>query len=198
MTRGTFIVLYGINNLGKTTQAKKLVDRLNAEGKKAVYLKYPIYDLAPSGHLLNSYLREGNPYQLCAREAQLLYVLNRTQYESTLQSLLDSGTHVIAEDYTGTGICWGIGAGVDELFMDTINNHLLGEDVSFLFEGNRFTEATEQSHKHETNDSLIEKVADVHKKRGRVHNWIPIQANESIETIHEELWQHLLTYIKTA
>ncbi len=31
---GKLIVLYGTNNLGKTTQAKKLVERLNQEGKK--------------------------------------------------------------------------------------------------------------------------------------------------------------------
>lgn len=29
LTKGKFIVLYGINNLGRTTQAKLLVKRLN-------------------------------------------------------------------------------------------------------------------------------------------------------------------------
>ncbi len=196
MKRGSFIVLYGINNLGKTTQAKKLVERLNAEGKKALYLKYPIYDLEPSGPMLNAYLREGNPYSLSAREAQLLYAMNRTQYEATLQSLLDSGTHVVAEDYTGTGICWGIGAGVDAVFMEQINSHLLREDLAFLFTGNRFTEATERSHKHETNDLLIAKVEEVHTTRGKEKQWIPINANNSIETIHAELWQHVHEYIQ--
>ena len=191
MTDGIFIVLYGINNLGKTTQAKKLVDRLHAEGYDAVYIKYPIYDLAPSGPLLNAYLREGNPYNLSPREAQLLYALNRTQYEQELITLLKKGTHVIAEDYTGTGVCWGIGAVVDPLFMEEINSHLYKEDIAFLCTGNRFTDATEQSHVHETNDVLIEKVERVHASQGAVHHWIPINANESIETIHETLWQHI-------
>jgi len=46
---GKFIVLYGINNLGKTTQTRILVDKLKLHGLKAEYLKYPVYDLAPSG-----------------------------------------------------------------------------------------------------------------------------------------------------
>ena len=42
---GKFIVIYGVNNLGKTTQANMLVQKLKASGLKAEYLKYPIYDL---------------------------------------------------------------------------------------------------------------------------------------------------------
>ncbi len=195
MTHGKLIVLYGINNLGKTTQAKKLVDRFHTEGQKALYIKYPIYDLKPSGPMLNAYLREGNPHALSAREAQLLYAMNRTQYQATLQSVLAEGTHVIAEDYTETGICWGIGAGVAPAFMEEINMHLRKEDIIFLFSGNRFTEATEQSHKHETNDTLIQKVEKIHASRGSEQHWIPINANGSIEAIHETLWTQVQTRI---
>ena len=52
MSKGIFIVLYGVNNLGKTTQAQLLVERLNKAGVQATYLKYPIYDIEPSGVLL--------------------------------------------------------------------------------------------------------------------------------------------------
>jgi len=188
---GKFIVLYGINNLGKSTQAKLLVERMNVEGRTAEYLKYPIYDLAPSGPMINAYLREGNPHNLSAREVQLLYAMNRTQYEKTLKEKLNSSTHIIAEDYTGTGVCWGVGSGVDESFMREINSHLLVEDIAFLFEGKRFIEATEQDHKHETNDDLLTKVEKVHKKFGKEYGWISVRANESIETIHETIWQHV-------
>lgn len=190
-----FIVLYGINNLGKSTQAKLLVERMNGAGYKTEYLKYPIYDLEPSGPMINDYLRNGNPHELSAREAQLLYALNRTQYEATLKEKLAAGIHIVAEDYTGTGICWGAGAGVDESFLKRINNHLLPEDVAFLFEGNRFTEATEQTHKHETNNALIETVRATHDRIGTERGWIRIQANESIEDIRETLWRHVSAHL---
>ena len=94
MKRGKFIVLYGINNIGKTTQAKLLAEKLNSAGLKTEYLKYPIYDLEPSGKLLNNYLREGNIYNLTPREAQIIYALNRTQYEKKLLAKLESGINV--------------------------------------------------------------------------------------------------------
>ena len=87
MTKGKLIVFYGINRLGKSTQAKLLVERLKSINKKSVYLKYAIYDLEPSGKLINSYLRESNPYNFSSREFQILQVLNRQQFESNLLTL---------------------------------------------------------------------------------------------------------------
>ncbi len=191
-----FIVLYGINNLGKSTQAKKLVERLNKEGYPAQYLKYPIYDIHPSGTMLNAYLRQGNPFNLSAREGQTIYALNRTQYEETLKQFLAKGIHIVAEDYTGTGIAWGIGAGVDKPYLETINAHLLQEDLAFLFDGERFTEATEQGHKHETNDALMTVVREAHKQLAQERGWLPIDANQSIDSIHEHLWQIVNTQIR--
>jgi hypothetical protein len=66
-----------------------LIDRLKSLGLHAEYLKYAIYDLLPSGPLLNEYLRKGNPHDLSPREFQLLQVLNRTQYQPLLQEKLE-------------------------------------------------------------------------------------------------------------
>ena len=43
--KGKLIAIYGINNLGKSTQAHLLVQELQDQGYKAQYLKYPIYDI---------------------------------------------------------------------------------------------------------------------------------------------------------
>ncbi|MFH1662024.1 MAG: dUTP diphosphatase [Candidatus Falkowbacteria bacterium] len=192
---GKFIVLYGINNLGKTTQAKMLVDRLNSCGKNAEYLKYPIYDLEPSGKILNNYLRKGNIHNLTAREAQIIYTINRTQFEKELFTKLEQGINVVAEDYTGTGIAWGIGAGVDEQFLKYINHHLVKEDLAFLFDGERFMEAEEQNHRHETDNELTNKVRNAHLKLAEEFSWIKIDANLSIQAIHAELWQKIKNII---
>lgn len=188
---GLFIVLYGINNLGKSTQAKLLVERLNNEGVPAEYLKYPIYDLAPTGPALNRYLREGNPNNLTAKEAQTLYTQNRIDFEPKLKELLDGGKTVVAEDYVGTGLAWGIGAGVDEAYLREINKDLLKEDLAFLFEGERFRDATEAGHKHETDDTLTEKVREIHARLGKEFDWIKMNANNSIEHIHEKLFERV-------
>lgn len=193
---GKFIVLYGINNLGKTTQAKMLVHKLITSGLKAEYVKYPIYELIPSGVVLNNYLRGGNYFNLSPREAQIFYAYNRTQFEKELIKKLESGINIIAEDYTGTGLAWGIGAEVDELFLKYINSHLLKEDLAFLFDGERFKEATETGHKHETDDDLINKVRRAHLKLGEEHGWKKINANLSVEEIHHRLLDEIKKIIK--
>lgn len=187
--QGKFIVFYGVNNLGKTTQAKKLVEKLQQQGHKAEYLKYALYYLEPSGPIINGYLREGNSYKLTPRELQIMQVLNRTQYEPILKSKLESGIHIVAEDYVGTGITWGMGAGVNENFLKKINSHLLKEDLAFLFEGQRFIQSIENGHAHEENNELIEKVRLAHQKIGKECDWQKIDANKSIEEISATIWK---------
>ncbi len=193
--RGRFIVLYGINNLGKTTQAELLVKRLNRKGRKAEYLKYPIYDISPSGKILNNFLRNGNNYNLTAREAQIIYTLNRTQFETKLKSKLDKGINIIAEDYTGTGIAWGMGAGVEENFLKEINSHLLKEDLAFLFDGERFINSIEKDHKFETNKKLISRVRAIHLELGKKYNWKKIDANLTIKEINDILWKEINKFL---
>ncbi len=143
MERGRFIVIYGINNLGKTTQAKLLVERLKSLGRKAEYLKYPVYDLGPSGPDLDEYLRHANPKRLDAEQAQTLFAENRTQFEPTLKSKLANGIDIVAEDYWGTGLAWGIGAGADKGFLLKINRNFLREDLALLLVGKRFDSGKE-------------------------------------------------------
>lgn len=186
---GKLIVIYGINNLGKTTQARRLVERLTVGGHTASYLKYPLYDLEPSGPLINEYLRKNNPHNFTPREFQLLQVKNRSQYDAELRQRLAAGEWIVAEDYVGTGIAWGMGAGVDRLLLERLNSHLYAEDKAFLFEGKRFVEATEVGHRHETDNELMEAVQGAHNELGGDYHWHRINANLSIEEITDELWR---------
>lgn len=191
MNTGLFIVLYGVNNLGKSTQAKLLVEKLQKEGHAAEYIKYAVYDLAPSGPLINNYLRGGNTHNLSPREVQLLHALNRTQYEPTLLQKLASGITIVAEDYIGTSIAWGTAAGVDETFIREINSHLLQENFALLLTGTRFIDATEKGHPNETNELRMQKATEIHARLGKEHDWKSIDANRPIKTVHGDIWQNV-------
>jgi len=189
MRRGKFIVFYGVNSLGKTTQAKMLVDRIIKDGKKAEYVKYAHYELEPSGPIINSYLRQGNPYNLTPTEFQIIQVLNRTQYQTTLEENLKKGITIVAEDYIGTGIAWGIGAGVRPELLTLLNSHLIKEDIAFLFTGEPFSAGKEREHLHEENETLTKRVASVHSDLARTYGWTLINANRPRPEINEEIWQ---------
>ena len=194
--KGKLIVFYGINNLGKSTQAELLVEKLKKEGLKAEYLKYPIYTLKPSGPILNNYLREGNKHNLSAREAQFIYCLNRSQYQEELKKKLNEGINIIAEDYKGTGIAWGVGAGVKQELLEDINSHLIEEDMAILFDGERFKEAVEKNHKHEKDDSFSNKVRQIHLDLAKKYNWNIINANLSIEEIAKTIFEKVIKNLK--
>jgi thymidylate kinase len=189
--KGKLIVFYGTNNLGKSTQARLLIENLKKLKIKAEYLKYPIYDLKPSGKIINEYLRESNPHKLSAREAQIITSLNRTQYQEELKKKLEQGVNVIAEDYTGTGIAWGMGAGVDQSFLEEINSHLIKEDLAILFDGKRFKESIENNHRHEEDDNFAKKVREIHLNLAEKYNWEIIKANSSIEEIAEDIFEKI-------
>ncbi len=189
--KGKFIVFYGVNNLGKSTQAQMLLERMHKESLPVEYLKYPLYDLEPSGPIINNYLREGNTYGLTDREFQVMNVLNRTQYNETLKEKLRSGTHIISENYMGSGIAWGAASGIDLAYLEKLNAHLYTEDIVFLFDGKRFIEAIEKGHSYETNDELTTKTQEVYRKLAQERGWHIIDANETIQNIHEKLWKHV-------
>lgn len=183
MKKGKFIVLYGINNLGKTTQAKLLVWWLNGIGIPAKYLKYAIYDLEPTGPRLNAYLRDKNPEKLSPLQFQELQVKNREDFESELKKMLEQGTWIIAEDYVGTGVAWGTGKGVDQSLLEEMNAHLLDEDLALFFDGERFKSGIESIHTHEQDEILTQKVRTIHQNLAKKYGWTPIHANDPLEQV---------------
>ncbi len=187
MYKGKLIVLYGINNLGKTTQAKKIVAWLEAKGFKAEYLKYPLYNLEPSGPYINAIVRKNVWQTISPEEIQLWYALNRFQYQPELQRKLEKGIMIVAEDYVGTGIAWGVAEGVSEKWLEGLNAPLYPEDVSIVLFGKRFLHAIEKNHFHESNAKLMERCHAIHEKLAKNRGWVRVAANQPVEAVHESI-----------
>jgi len=183
--KGKFIVFYGINHIGKSTQVSKLAERLMKDGRNTEQIKYPRYDLEPIGPLINDYLRGENKHKITPREAQILFAMDRAYYQPRLKKYLEAGVHVVAEDYVGTSVAWGTGAGVNKDFLLTLNSGLLQPDLAFLLDGEQFKEGRE-AHRHEGNDELTQRVQQIHRDLAEELGWHVINANQDIETIHEE------------
>ena len=71
---GILFTLLGVTNTGKTTQQKLLEDHLRQDGYRVTYVKYPVYDLLPTGPRINAYLRQGNPEKITAQEFHELQI----------------------------------------------------------------------------------------------------------------------------
>ena len=184
---GKFVVIYGVNGIGKTTQAKLLADYFNRSRQEAKYLKYPVYDVNPSGLVLNDYLRRGNKFKLSPREAQVIFTLNRTQFEPQLKEMLKQGVNIIAEDYTQTGIAWGITNGIKQEFLEMINSHLIKENLSILLDGTPFVKSLNPNHLYEKNYQLIKKAREIFLQLAHQKKWPIISANQSINEVHRQI-----------
>lgn len=185
--KGKFIVAYGMNNLGKTTASKALADFLLARGIPASYLKYAIYDLEPTGPKINAYLRKGNPEGLTPLQFQQLQVQNRRDYEPELKRRLKEGEWIIAEDYVGTGIAWGMIAGVPLETLEKMNTGLLKPNLEFLMDGERFSTGIETNHKHEEATELWPRGRTIHLELASRYGWPIVSANQTREQVLESI-----------
>lgn len=187
------ITLYGINNIGKSTQAKRLVERLKAEGRDAVYVKYPVYDVEPTGRYLNEFLRSGGAQTISEEELQMWFTLNRYQFQPTLQKWLAEGKIVVAEDYTGTGLAWGTVKGASTEWLESLNEGLVKEDLAILLDGERFGHAAEKEHIHESNDEFMKRSRQVHLELGEKYGWIKVPVEGNAEEVGQRVWAAVST-----
>lgn len=181
--RGKFIAIYGINNIGKTTHALRLVKQLKKDGLKVAYVKYPVYFIKPTGVFLNAILRksQSNTQAITEEELQMWFTLNRYQFEAKLRKMLERGTVVVAEDYTGTGIAWGTAKGASQKWIEEMNANLLKEDFAILMEGRRSVQSREHSHIHESNDRLLKKTEKIFSTLATRYGWkrVKVQRKQS-------------------
>ena len=190
MQRGKLIALYGINGIGKTTQAELLVRFLRSQGKIASVLKYPVYDLEPEGPFIDKYLRDiefqkNNPRT--SDDLQQLYADNRTRYEPMLEQRLNDGEWIVAEDYIGTGIAWGLVWGSDLEYLERINKDARVADISILMDGNRFETAIEKGHRNEMDVDRIMLCKNAHLFLADRYAWHVVSAQQSIESVHRDI-----------
>ncbi len=206
---GKFIVIYGSNNLGKSTQTGLLEARLIKEfsNRRILRIKFARYDLEPTGPLLNAILREGKtirdsntgaerPYS--DLEMQTIFAQNRRDYQATLDSDLAMGTVVVAEDYTGTGIAWGLTRGLSLEILEKINANLRLPDLAIMLDADkRFASGIEQGHRHESaGEELWLKNRDIHHQLAGLYNWRIIRADQPVDAVHEQIWAQVNKLIR--
>ncbi|HAI74287.1 MAG TPA: hypothetical protein DCS28_02850 [Candidatus Moranbacteria bacterium] len=190
MKKGKFIAIYGINGIGKTTQVEILVKYLQSKGIIISRLKYPIYDLEPEGPFIYKYLRDKKfraENELTTDELQQKYADNRTRYEPELKKRLKAGEWIVAEDYIGTGIAWGLTWGGNLEYLEDINKNLMPVDFSILMHGERFNTAIEKDHRNEMEEERIKICKNFHRLLAEKYNWKMVNANQNIKEVENEI-----------
>lgn len=98
------MVLDGNDGSGKATQAKLLIERMEAEGRNASKVDFPAYSRNVFGALIGECLagRHGDFVMLDPKIASSLYALDRFESSKEIKEMLVRGTTVIADRFTSS------------------------------------------------------------------------------------------------
>ncbi|KAF5876200.1 uncharacterized protein Bfra_002602 [Botrytis fragariae] len=103
ISRGSFILIEGLDRAGKTTQVKKLCDRLYASGRNVKLMRFP--DRTTSiGQQINSYLQSSTA--LSDQSIHLLFSANRWEKAQEIRDLIAQGYTIVCDRYYYSGMIY--------------------------------------------------------------------------------------------
>ena len=130
--RGRFISFEGGEGAGKSTQARRLVDRLRALGLEVVATREP--GGSPGGEAIRELLVNGPPERWSAiTETLLMYAARRDHIERVIGPALARGAWVVCDRFfDSTRAYQGAGGGAPEGLIAALERHVVGDDMPDL------------------------------------------------------------------
>ncbi|KAM0191479.1 hypothetical protein ACHAPC_002282 [Botrytis cinerea] len=103
ISRGSFILIEGLDRAGKTTQVKKLCDKLYASGRNVKLMRFPDRTTA-IGQQINSYLQSSTT--LPDQSIHLLFSANRWEKAQEIRDLIAQGYTIVCDRYYYSGMIY--------------------------------------------------------------------------------------------
>ncbi|CAG8316221.1 unnamed protein product [Penicillium salamii] len=113
--RGALIVVEGLDRAGKSSQCEMLRDSLSQQGRTVKYIRFPDRT-TPIGKLIDSYLR-GSSHQ-DDHSIHLLFSANRWEVAKSIEDEIASGTTVIVDRYSYSGVVYSAAKANPTLSLD--------------------------------------------------------------------------------
>lgn len=187
--KGIFIAIYGPDGVGKSKQVSLLEERFRESGMMCRSIRYPIYDVKPTGPRLEGILHKGREKLGNEEEMQALFAQNRKDFEPTLKSWLGSGVSVVAENYKGTGIVWGTVRGVSMEKMEEINKDMIEPDVAIVLDGPRHGEPPFEGHPYSGEDEdEWYRARKMYLTMADKCGWVRVGADAPMLTVASRIW----------
>jgi dTMP kinase len=109
-TRGAFILFEGGDRCGKSTQTKRLEEKLRADGVAVEGIRYP-NRTSTIGQMINNYL--ASTTDMDDRTIHLLFSANRWEANKSIHASLEAGTTLICDRYAYSGAAFTSAKGLD-------------------------------------------------------------------------------------
>jgi dTMP kinase len=137
VTRGRFITFEGGEGAGKSTQVKRLVARLQAEGREVVATREP--GGSPGAESIRELVLKGAADRWSpVTETLLMYAARRDHVERVIRPALERGAWVVCDRFAdSTRAYQGAAGGADPALIAALEAHIVGEtrpDLTLVFD----------------------------------------------------------------
>lgn len=128
MTRGRFITLEGGEGAGKSTQAARLVEAVERQGRRVVRTREP--GGSSGAEDIRALVVRGDAERWSPRtEALLMFAARSDHLERTIRPALDRGEWVICDRFADSSrVYQGVAGGVDPAFIEALDHSVVGAD----------------------------------------------------------------------
>ena len=189
--KGYFVVFEGIDGGGKSTQIKLLAEYFKQRGFEIKLQMEPTN--APIGTLLWKYMKSNNRSFDPVTEA-LLFAADRIEHGKTIQKALDEKKVVICDRYIHSSLAYQGSAGVDTVWMQSLNRHALRPNLVILLDIDPSKGLDRVSDRKKTvfeEYEYLKKVRAEYLRYAELGEMVVIDAVQSIEDVHKDILVHI-------
>ncbi|CAG8731907.1 15838_t:CDS:2 [Acaulospora morrowiae] len=192
--RGAFILFEGCDRAGKSTQAAKLFESLDALGVPVKLWKFPDRTTL-IGHMIDKYLKSG--HDLDDRAIHLLFSANRWECKSVMKDILLDGTTLIVDRYAYSGVAYSAAKDLELEWCKSPDIGLLTPDIVFFMD----MKAEEAAKRGGFGEELYEKKEFQEKVRDvfmllKERTWETLDARKSVTELYEHIGKMSLKIIQ--
>ncbi|XP_011097317.1 thymidylate kinase isoform X1 [Sesamum indicum] len=186
-SRGALIVLEGLDRCGKTSQCSRLLSYLEELGHSVESWRFPDRNTGV-GQMISSYLE--NKSHLDDHAIHLLFSANRWEKRSLMESKLKSGTTLIIDRYSFSGVAFSSAKGLDVEWCKAPEAGLLAPDIVIYLDISPEKAAERGGYGGERYEQLEfqKRVAQSYKML-RDSTWKIVDATLPIEDVEKQLRQ---------
>ena len=186
-TAGHLIAFEGLDQSGKQTQAERLLAAFRAAGHGAEFLTFPEYTTVIGGEIGRA-LQGERDYQ--PDTLQLLYIANRFEFRTRIQSWLAAGTMVICDRYLASSIAYGEAQGIDPEWLSEIQRFLPQPSLTIFLDmapAVSLTRKKADRDKFERDLPLLDRVRESYHRQAKGPGWMRLEGDRDKDAVSADV-----------
>jgi dTMP kinase len=201
-----FIVLEGLDAAGKATQSKLLAEKIRQEGREVQLESFPRYG-TPLGQMILNHLKgeriefiSADPFE-DATVLQCMMLADKYDANAKIRQQLHQGTDVIADRWSPSAYCYGVGDGLSSEWLWRTQLALEAPDLCIFIDVPpevAFQRRPEVRDRYEKDREKQTRIREAYSYlwevvHGQNTGWVSIDGRGSIEEVRESIWNHVVS-----